>query len=156
MPYQDPPEDMQNARRWLVWKPVSDGKKLRKKPFYVNGTPRRKPLDGPDDVAQLVTYSEAVAALQAWLAGQGYGLGFALGPDGRGGYWQGVDFDDVDANGLADLVNAAPGYVEYSPSGNGAHAIGYGPKFQNMASDESGIEAYCEARFFTFTGKRIK
>jgi hypothetical protein len=144
-------EAMKLSRRWLLWRLYADGRKI---PFYANGKPRSGPLDSPEDVAQLVYHWEALEALKR--AGQGYELGFALGPDGNGGYWHGIDLDNVISNGLNDPANALPGYVELSPSGNGAHAIGYGPKFDNMGSDGSGIEAYSTGRYFTFTGNMIK
>jgi len=144
-------EAMQAARRWLLYRPNAEGRKI---PYYVNGKPRSGILDSPEDVSQLATYPEAIAALER--TGQGCGLGFALGPDGNGGYWQGIDLDDVEANGLADLANSLPGYVEISPSGKGAHAIGYGAKFDNMGNDGSGIEAYSTGRFFTFTGNIVR
>ena len=58
------------------------------------------------------------------------GLGFALGADGTGNHWQGIDLDGVDSNpALQLLADELPGYTETSPSGNGYHAIGYGKPF---------------------------
>lgn len=146
---------MRAAARWLIYQHVPQpGKKARKVPHYADGAPRQGTLDTPADTARLVSYDCAVAALQG--RGQEWGLGFALGPDGTGNYWQGVDLDDVEANGLIDLANALPGYVEYSPSGLGAHAIGYGARFDSLGHNGTGIEAYCEGRFFTFTGNMIR
>jgi hypothetical protein len=45
------------------------------------------------------------------------------------------------------------GYVEHSPSGDGVHAIGYGRRFSALGSNKTGIEAYCEGRYFTVTGR---
>ncbi len=90
-------------------------------------------LDSPEDQARLVAYTEAE---EARIRGGFAGLGFALGPDGSGGYWQGIDLDDIPANGLADLAKALPGYVEKSPSGNGAHAIGYGQAFDALTVEQ--------------------
>jgi hypothetical protein len=97
------------------------------------------------------SYEEAKTALRP-----GWHLGFALGPDGTGSHWQGIDFDKVAANGLADLANAAPGYVEMSPSGQGAHSIGYGRAFATLGSNGSGIEAYAGGRYFTVTERPIR
>ena len=81
---------MQKApRRWLLWRSTPEGRKI---PLYANGELRRGTLDRPEDIAQLVSYQEAVAALKSepcrWS-----GMGFALGPDDNGGYWQGIDFN---------------------------------------------------------------
>lgn len=138
---------MTGVRRWLLASP-------EKVPFYLSGRKRHGTLDGPDDLAQLASYDEAKAALAA--RGEGWTLGFALGPDGSGGHWQGIDFDDVRANALADLANVAPGYVELSPSGAGAHAIGYGQHFATLGPNGTGIEAYAAGRYFTVTERPIR
>lgn len=137
---------MKDTARWLAWKygePNAKGK-CPKVPYNPRSGLRCDPTN-PDN---WTTHSEAAAL----ASGQGFdGLGFALG-DG----WQGIDFDGVDANGLADLVNAAPGYVEYSPTGAGAHAIGFGQPFTTLASNASGLEAYSGGRYFTFTGNAFR
>lgn len=138
---------MKAARRWLVADPD-------KVPHYVTGRRRSGALDGPEDLAQLASYEEAQAALAR--RGAGWLLGFALGADGAGGCWQGADLDKVKANALADVANAAPGYVEMSPSGAGAHAIGYGQTFDALGPNGTGIEAYAAARYFTVTERPIR
>ena len=69
-------------------------------------------------------FEDAFMALQR---GGHTGLGFALGPDGTGQYWQGIDFDHLDQHPeLVKLISAVPGYKERSPSGNGIHAVWLG------------------------------
>ena len=139
-------DEMKLARRWLL----ADGGKV---PYYVNGQRRSGALDDPEDIARLASYQEACAALAArpgWL------LGFALGPDGAGGHWQGIDLDKVVANQLADLANHVLGYVEMSPSNTGVHAIGYGRSFVSLGSNGTGIEAYAAGRYFTVTERVIR
>lgn len=149
--------DMQAAPIWLLWKEVfRDGKaKPAKVPYYADGAVRRGTYEALDDRARLVPYDEAFRLLadnpKAYA-----GLGFVLGPDGRGGCWQGIDFDDVQQNGLAEVANAVPGYVEFSPSGEGAHAVGYGESFATLGPNGTGLEAYAGGRFFTFTGQKIR
>jgi nitrogen regulatory protein PII len=154
-------ELMKNARRWLVWKYIPPSKpdgKRGKLPYYVNGKPRSAGLvmDSPADVAQFASYQEAADRL---VKGGFDGVGFALGyDDDLGRYWQGIDLDNRDLNGLGDLVNKLPSYVELSPSGNGAHCIGLGRHFSAIAAGTSGfpgIEAYSSGRFFTFTGAGV-
>ncbi|MGX1104509.1 PriCT-2 domain-containing protein [Bradyrhizobium elkanii] len=149
---------MKSAARWLFSKQIG----TKKIPYYVNGSRRAegKSLDTPEDWAQLVTYDELCARFDPKKYTGG---GFALGPDGTGDCWQGVDFDKVVQNGLADLANewvhgdhAQWCYVELSPSKLGMHVISYGKPFPyNLNSNNSGIEAYASARFFTFTGDEI-
>lgn len=140
-----------DCRRWLLWKSESqDNSKPRKVPYYANGKKRKGKLDSPDDIAQLVSFDEAQVALSQ---GEYTGLGFALGVDHNGSYWQGIDFDDIDSKpALLSLITSLPGYIETSPSKNGVHAIGYGRQFNSLGSNKSGIEAYCSGRFFTVTG----
>lgn len=138
---------MKAQRRWLVASPD-------KVPFYINGQVRNGALDSPADTEQLASYNEANAVVTA--RGIGWHLGFALGPDGTGGHWQGIDLDKIVDNQLADLANAVPGYVEMSPSGTGAHAIGYGRHFVTLGSNGTGIEAYAAGRYFTVTERLIR
>lgn len=140
---------MMQAKRWLLWKSIH-GKKI---PFYANGSPRNGELDSPEDIAQLVTYEEAE---NVFNNGGFTGISFALGPDGTGNVWQGIDGDDIQENCLSAIANEMPGYVEVSPSGDGAHAIGYGRPFKPLGSNDSGIEAYSGGRHFTFTGRMIR
>jgi len=143
--FADLPEQMVQARRWLVRKG-----KNGKQPFYANGKPRSGVLDSPEDVAQLVTFGEVFSALQT---GHYDGIGFALGPDGTGNHWQGIDLDDVPSRPeIQHLADNLPGYTEMSPSGKGVHAIGYGKPFAALGSNGTGIEAYSSGRYFTMTG----
>jgi hypothetical protein len=138
---------MRAQRRWLVASP-------EKVPFYISGQKRNGALDGPADTDQLATYDDAKAVIAA--RGDGWHLGFALGPDGTGGHWQGIDLDKIVDNRLADLANTVPGYVEMSPSGTGVHAIGYGRHFVTLGSNGTGIEAYAVGRYFTVTERLIR
>lgn len=138
---------MKTARRWLLADPD-------KVPHYTNGTKRSGKLDAPEDLARLSTYSEVKAALLK--CAPGWHLGFALGPDGQAGNWQGIDLDNVGQHELSHFVGSLPGYVETSPSGKGVHAIGYGRNFRPLGSNGSGIEAYSGGRFFTVTENAVR
>lgn len=146
------PAAMRTAKRWLLWKfepPTKPGGKPRKVPYYADGGTRGA-TDTPRDAARLCGLERAMQA----LAEGGYsGLGFALGADGNGGYWQGVDLDDVPSRPeLEPFAATLPGYVETSISGNGFHAIGYGRSFKTLGSNGTGVEAYCGGRFLVLTG----
>jgi P4 family phage/plasmid primase-like protien len=147
------PDAMRNAPRWIVWKSIPNrdpSKKARKVPFYVSGVPRNGETDTPIDRAKLAKFD---AALAAWATGKYTGLGFALGDDGTGNCWQGVDLDHLSARPELNAVGEAlTGYTETSPSGDGMHAIGYGAPFAAMGSNATGIEAYSSGRYFTVTG----
>ncbi len=152
--FENLPDEMRNARRWLLWKSVPNPdptKKPRKVPYYANGQRRNGALDSPADMAKFATFDDALLALQSG----GYtGLGFALGADGTGSHWQGVDLDKMSKHPeLAYILEDLPGYTELSPSGDGWHAIGYGRHFNSMGSNTTGIEAYSSGRFFTVTAE---
>lgn len=133
-----------NCRRWLLH--------INKVPHYANGCKRSGPLDSHKDLAQLVSFEEAYGIL---MKGGYTGLGFALGPDDKGGYWQGIDLDDIWSKQELYTLKL-PGYVELSQSGKGLHAIGYGRSFHSLGSKENtGIEAYSHGRYFTVTGCRF-
>ncbi|NTT85737.1 AAA family ATPase [Tabrizicola fusiformis] len=154
---------MKGVPRWLLWEAVPNPdseKKPRKVPRYVNGG-YRGTTDTPEDWANLATYDAAKAALAQ--RGDGWGLAFALGPDGTGWHWQGIDFDDIVDNRLHDLADVwargegqAYAYAEYSPSGAGIHIIGYGRQFAPLGSNPTGIEAYSSGRFFTVTENALR
>lgn len=150
------PQEMREAKRWLLWKSLPNGdKKPRKVPFYVNGAARSGVLDTPDDQARLGGYDEACAAL---ASGQYAGLGFAIGPDVDGYCWQGVDLDDNAIHPEHELLlSVLPGgYLESSPSGKGVHVVGRGDHFPPLGSNSTGIEAYASGRFFTVTGEVLR
>lgn len=139
------PQQMVNARRWILWD-------VTRQPHYIDGTPRRGTLDTPEDQSRFGTYDQAIDML-AFDDREWAGVGFALGPDGSGGHWQGIDLDDIPDGQLDHWAALLPGYVEVSPSGKGLHAIGYGRHFVSLGSNGSGFEAYAGGRYFTFTGE---
>lgn len=158
-------DDLKAQPVWLLWRSIphpDPTKKHRKVPCYANGRNRSGELDSPEDRARLVTHADALAAYEQAPPGTYAGLGIALGPDGRGGCWQGIDLDGIVAAGLTDIADlwtrgrcAGLGYVEASPSETGLHLLGYGRPFNTLGSNTSGIEAYAGEHFFTFTGKAI-
>jgi hypothetical protein len=151
------PAAMREAKRWIVWRlePNPDpAKRPLKVPYYLNGSKRHGTLDSAKDLARLGTFGAMLATL---ASGDYTGPGFALGADGPH-YWQGVDLDGTTDKHpeLVPLVDLLPGYVEWSPSGTGVHAIGRGqPISPSLGSNGTGIEAYGAGRFFTVTGHAI-
>ena len=146
------PDEMRNAKRWLLWKLESNPdptKKSRKVPYYASGCKRSGQLDTQADLSMLSSFDGALFALHS---GDYTGLGFALGADGTGKVWQGIDFDNMSKHPeLAYVADDLPGYTEQSPSGDGLHAIGYGRPFTSLGSNTTGIEAYSSGRYFTVT-----
>lgn len=157
--YENLPDAMLQAKRWLLWeeRPNPDPtKKPLKVPYYSAGTPRGA-TDTPEDAARLVSFNDAFEAYLGNL-GKYTGIGFALGNDGTGNHWQGIDFDGLSQHRhLATLKDILPGYVELSPNGDGVHCIGYGRQFEAIGSNkEDGIEAYSTGRYFTVTANALQ
>ena len=152
------PAELKGQPIWLLWRAVERDKQKKpdKVPYYANGAPRRRPLGSPKDLANLVTFNEALAAYNA--APRRYaGIGIALLPGmGIGA----LDLDDcIDASGkpISDLevqriLKACKYcYIERSPSGLGLRVIGSTDEFPEIKAP--GIEAYSKARFVTVTGE---
>jgi hypothetical protein len=150
-----PPHELAEMKCWLVWRFVhkADKKKPLKVPFYVNGNPRGQ-QNTEEDRAQLVTYAQARAALDA----QGWdGVGFAVL---QGGGVVVLDFDDCVVDGvIAAHVEALcdSTYTEFSPSGNGVHAFFIGTLTSRKDVDcKRGafpVEVFGNNGFVTFTGR---
>jgi len=137
------PQEMKDARRWVLWRYILRSGKWTKPPFQVNGNHA--------DTTKPETWDTFPAVLTAYTADGSFdGLGFALG-DG----WAGVDIDrDDDAAKL--LLAKLPTYQERSPGGIGAHAIGKVTiKIALKGSKKHGIEQYSNGRYFTVTGHRV-
>lgn len=127
-----------------------------KVPYYADGSPRRGPLDSPEDRARLVTYRRARAAM---LLHDVDGVGIALGPlPGSDVTLCGIDLDDCFVEGkLQDrarqLLSAVDSYAERSPSGKGLHILGLGDV---GTTKKDGLEIYSRGRYFTVTGDALK
>jgi putative DNA primase/helicase len=152
------PTELKGQPIWLLWREEPDaGKdKPKKVPYWANGRRRRGSMGAPEDVANLVTFGEALAAYNAALRRYA-GIGIALLSDmGIGA----LDLDDcIDANGnpISDLdvqrvLKACKDcYIERSPSGLGLRVFGPTVGFRQIAV--TGFEAYSQGRFMTVTGQ---
>ena len=153
MTYRNVPEEMKQARRWVLWRHEGRNGKKTKIPYQPNG--RRASSIREGDWSCFQTVLSVVEDYD--------GIGFVLGADETVN-WLGIDFDDVLENGewVSDearaLVESAGTYAELSPSGTGVHVIGWGRKMgercrKSLKSGE--IEVYDGGRYFTVTGARI-
>lgn len=156
------PKNLKRRRIWLLWReiPSPDGKKPKKVPCYVDGSPRKGELDVPADRKRLATFDNALAEYTAKRGGRkAYaGLGIALGKADDGRIMSGIDLDDClndkgDLTPVAEriLKAAAGSYCEISPSGSGLKIFGFGDLGDN--DNTKGVEIYSRKRFFTVTGR---
>lgn len=141
-----PPELAERAR-WLVWR----GKKV---PYNASAPSMNASSTDPD------TWSSFELTQTTFEEGGFDGVGFALNNDGI----VGVDLDRCVSDGVAEpaavaiLDSLGCAYVEYSPSGNGLRAFGYGPSIKGARGKLNGVnvELYSGGRYLTVTGHCIR
>lgn len=143
------PAEMMAEDRWVLWKYVDRGGKPAKVPYQPNGAAAKT-----NDPSTWTSYARAQEILST--SDVYSGVGFVLG-DG----WAGVDLDDVIVKGetkpwAEDLITSLGSYSEISPSGSGVKVFVKGdfPDAGRNAktADGSGVEVYCQGRYFTVTG----
>lgn len=150
------PEDLKRCKCWLVWKVTeikSTTGKFNKIPIYPRSRKWRHGTQGSEaDIANLGTFEEAIAALEAEKSLAG--IGVALLPSFE---LVALDVDRCVENGslredVAQLTNT---YCEISPSGTGIRAF-----WRGSASDgknhETGYELFHAKSFVTVTGNRVE
>lgn len=147
------PEALKQLQQFLLWRyePGASGKKPNKVPYYASTRIRRNGVQGgPEDRAQLVTFSEAIKVLEDDFFD---GIGLAMLPEGG---LIGVDLDNCfDGKIKPDLGALVAGtYVEISPSGSGIRAFYFG-HYADRKHLESGVEIFHSKGFLTLTGTRL-
>lgn len=141
-----PPELAQRSR-WLVWR----GAKV---PYCSTAPAMKASSTAPD------TWSSFDQAQTTYEEGGFSGVGFALNNDGI----VGVDLDKCVLDGkpapaaMEILDSLGCSYIEYSPSGNGLRAFGYGSPVKGTRGKLNGVnvELYSTGRYLTVTGHAIK
>lgn len=155
------PAVLRALKQWLIWRLENNpnGPKPRKMPYYAwNGKTRGK-QNTPEDIRQLVGFSEAKAA--AAKKGPEWGVGLAMI---KGSPVTALDFDrcvTLGADGQPEIdVEVAlmidGTYAEISPSGTGVRAFVSGEVGNGRQAHhedwEYGLELFNGTGFVTFTG----
>ncbi len=150
------PSALRDLAAWVTWRlepPEHEGGKPRKVPYYASGGRRIGQHGTPTDVAQLVTFDEAVASAKRRKMS---GVGFATLP--RFGICA-LDFDNCVADGEVDPRVSevlATTYAEFSPSGKGVRAFFHGQVGNRKSHGEPfGFETFSSKGFVTFTGNTL-
>lgn len=150
-------QELSGRAQWLIWRfetnpKNKEGKKL-KVPYYASGKRRVGTQGSPEDRRKLVTFDVACAAADLQKFD---GIGFAFLPDDG---LIGVDLDNVIdpetgevAERARNIIQACDSYTEYSPSGKGVHIFVLG-KTETFKSNDIGVEVFCNAQYFTYTGR---
>jgi AAA domain len=144
-------DELQQQRRWILWKLETVNGKLTKVPYQPSG--RKAMANNP---ATWRTYAECAA-----VASQFSGVGVVLGD----GVW-GVDLDQCcDAvtgkftPESREIVIDLDSYGEYSPSGTGCHVLGLGklpgPGLKKPHAGCKAVEVKSDGFYFTFTGRHL-
>lgn len=142
---------------WLVWnaEKYPNEEKPRKVPYVAAGGRRRGEQGSPEDLAKLVTFSQAVdAAAKRGMTG----VGLALLP---GCGIVAVDFDNCVTGGVVDpevLSIVTHTYAEFSPSGLGVRAFFKGDLGNRKAATTAstfGFEVFSTNGFCTVTGNAL-
>jgi P4 family phage/plasmid primase-like protien len=144
---------MQDAQRWICWRPVPDREnpqKILKIPIdpFTN-RPFEKGSGWQTDPSRWASFDQL----------NGQPKGFTLGDD-----WAGIDLDDCIVGGKVEpwaieLVRALKTYAEISPSGTGikifmrSTAAERAPKVKKCAAWQ--WEVYGEKHYFTVTGNKL-
>ena len=149
------PLELIRRRQWLCWRYVNVGNcnKPRKVPFYANGEKRRGANGCAEDVAQLVTFEEALAAAEK-IGATGVGLALLQGCGITA-----LDFDNCIIDGVVHpevLALVADSYAEVSPSLKGVRAFFAGDlgNRKDFAGD-FGFEVFSSSGFVTVTGNTL-
>lgn len=154
------PRELWCQPRWLLWEAISRGKpgKFDKVPWYAVGGRRKGTQGSPEDLAQLVTGDQALAAL---LANPRFaGIGFAA--------LKGDEYAFLDADRSLDISDegkpvfrdeevrefAQLTYCEVSPSGAGTRMVFRGD-FTHRSNHQRRLEAFCTSQFVTMTGMAL-
>lgn len=147
--------ELQQQRRWVLWKLETVKGKLTKVPYQPNG--RKGMANNP---ATWHTYAECAAVVSQFS-----GIGLVLGTVHGVSVW-GCDIDACcDAvtgkftPASRELVIELDSYGEYSPSGTGAHVLGLGtlpgPGIKKPFAGCKAVEVKAEGYYFTFSGRHL-
>jgi hypothetical protein len=156
-------DNLKRQRIWCLWRyedDASNPERKIKRPVNLQGH-----FIKTTDPNARWTYAQCVDAFNR-QSDRFTGLGILLVGEIPGiGTITGVDLDNAIVCGIMkpralEIVKSYPTYWELSPSETGAHGIFLGsiPKALTktpLSDDGSFIEAYCDARFFTFTERPI-
>lgn len=145
--FSNMPPELAQRSRWLVWR----GAKV---PYCATVPGMKASSTDPD------TWASLEEAKTTYEEGGFSGVGFALNNDGI----MGVDLDKCVHDGKPDpaameiLDRLQCSYIEFSPSGKGLRAFGFGTLSKGTRGKFNGInvELYSTGRYLTVTGHSIK
>ncbi|MFP3977329.1 AAA family ATPase [Marinobacter sp. KMM 10035] len=152
------PEELQQYRRWVVWKAVA----MTKRDGTVKTTkvPHNPKTGKPASTKRPETWGTFDDACEAYLMDGYTGIGFVFTADDP---FVGVDLDNCfdESSNLRDdarrAVDELQSFTERSPSGTGLHIICEGElPGVGHCDNKAGREMYQEGRFFTITADVVE
>ena len=146
--FENFPFELKQYHHWVVWK----GEKVLYDPTRPNSKAK------VNDPYSWGSFDQADAA---YYEGGWDGVGFVLTGNGIAG----VDLDNCVVDGVLNpdaiqfLADIDAAYIEFSPSGNGVHALGFAKNLDKGVKgqlDGLSVELYTSGRYLTVTGHVIK
>jgi len=146
--FENFPTELKQHHQWVVWK----GEKVPYDPTRPNSKAK------VNDPYSWGSFDQADAA---YYEGEWDGVGFVLTGNGIAG----VDLDNCVVDGFLNpdaiqfLKDIDAAYIEFSPSGNGVHALGFAKNLDKGVKgqlDGLSVELYTSGRYLTVTGHVIK
>ena len=161
------PAELKALPNWVAWKLVERDGSLTKPPFIV-GTNRHASSTDP---STWTTYEAAIASVAATGIGKENGLGFAIGGAALDLNLIAIDIDGCrDTDGTIapwadELLTAAGGYTEITPSETGLRIIGTGKLRKDQETfdidpaagfgEKVKIECFADRKYITVTGEPL-
>jgi putative DNA primase/helicase len=161
------PVELKALPNWVAWKLVERDGSLTKPPFIV-GTNRHASSTDP---STWTTYEAAVASVAATGIGKENGLGFAIGGAALDLNLIAIDIDGCrNTDGTIapwadELLTAAGGYTEITPSETGLRIIGTGKLRKDQETFDLDptagfgkkvkIECFADKKYITVTGEPL-
>lgn len=143
------PSELRELPQWIVWRHAF----IKSRGVWIK-MPINPITEKAASVSDSNTWASFDAAVTAYELLGGYdGIGFVF-TEANG--LVGIDIDKCVNGTLSaiaqELLDAAPGYVEKSPSGTGLHIITRANLPRAYKDDKIGLEMYSSGRYFTITG----
>jgi putative DNA primase/helicase len=143
------PPELRELPQWIVWRHAF----IQSRGVWIKMPVN--PITGKSaNVSDPRTWASFDAAVTAYELLGGYdGIGFVFTQEDD---FVGIDIDKCVNGTLSamaqEILAAAPGYVEKSPSGTGLHIITRANLPRAYKDDRIGLELYSKGRYFTITG----
>ncbi len=149
------PAEIREKQLWLTWKrgPTKPSGRFDKVPYYASGIKRNGTQGSEQDRAQLVTFDQALKAVQRFVAD---GIGLAILPGcgiAAGDFDECVSGDRNIPDHIRRMIEGT--YAEISVSGTGVRTLWSG-NCSSWKDPDRHIEVFGDTGFITLSGNLIQ